>query len=293
MGLERRRAIRDGVANAHRLRMYGRDLHTSNEVTSFLVTLTCKLRNGGVAGTVREWAEYVLPLVHSMNRTMRIKPISSDQPGASLFDASSLPTADKDILERYARLHDCAVTDWGVRIAIRVHTSLDFGKLGLENSSIADSESTQYRTWLHATFGMTVGVERCPSPNFVTDVMILHSTQYDVEEDIRGEISRQLWEGFGYELLPTDCRFRFLTKCAPQLGAAAAELGPAVKQARIMCIAFTPSKAEELLTQFLRLNQCTKSRYDDRATHDFVYYPGQISDKFSKEEFAEIVDKQQ
>jgi hypothetical protein len=123
--------------------------------------------------------------------------------------------------------------------------------------------------------------------------MILHSTQYDVEDDIRGEISRQMWEDLGYELLPTDCSFRFLTKRVPQLEAVAAEQGPAVKQARMTCIAFNPLKAEELLQQFIRLNQCTRSRYDDRATHDFVYYPGHISDKFSSEESAEVVDKQQ
>ena len=52
MGLERRKAIQDGVANAHHLRMYGRDLHTSNEVASFLITLTGTLRNGSIAGTV-------------------------------------------------------------------------------------------------------------------------------------------------------------------------------------------------------------------------------------------------
>eukprot|EP01082_Thalassiosira_pseudonana_P005074 g4769.t1 g4769 contig16:310733-311692(+) len=40
MGLERRKAIRDGVAMAHHLRMYGRDLHSSNEVASFFVTLS-------------------------------------------------------------------------------------------------------------------------------------------------------------------------------------------------------------------------------------------------------------
>jgi hypothetical protein len=165
--------------------------------------------------------------------------------------------------------------------------------LGLETSFIADSEGTQYRTWLQDTFGMTVSVERCPSSNFVTDVMILHSTQYDVEDDIRGEISRQMWDELGYELLPTDCSFRFLTKRVPQLEAVAAEQGPAVKQARVTCIAFNPLKAEELLQRFIRLNQCTKSRYDDRATHDFVYYPGHISDKFSSEESAEVVDKQQ
>ena len=65
MGLERRKAIRDGVSNAHHLRMYGRDLHSSNEIATFLVTLTGTLRNGSVASTVREWAEYVLPLVHN------------------------------------------------------------------------------------------------------------------------------------------------------------------------------------------------------------------------------------
>eukprot|EP00970_Alexandrium_tamarense_P018087 scaffold13317_cov92-Alexandrium_tamarense.AAC.10 len=101
-------------------------------------------------------------------------------------------------------LQDCTVTDRRVRTTICVQTSLALGKLGLEDSFIEDSESTQYRIWLHDTFGMTVSVERCPSPNFVTDVMILHSTQYDVEDDIRGEISRRLWEEFGYELLPTD-----------------------------------------------------------------------------------------
>eukprot|EP01082_Thalassiosira_pseudonana_P003734 g2408.t1 g2408 contig12:41018-42763(+) len=111
MGLERRKAIRDGVANAHHLRMYGRDLHSSNEVASYLVTLTGTLRNGSIAGTVREWAEYVLPLVHSMHHTMRIEPISSDRSGASLYDALSLPTADRDLLERYARLQDCTATD--------------------------------------------------------------------------------------------------------------------------------------------------------------------------------------
>jgi hypothetical protein len=136
---------------------------------------------------------------------------------------------------------------------------------------------------------MTVSVERCPSPNFVTDVMILHSTQYDVEDDMRGEIGSQLWEEFGYELLPTDCHFRYLTKRAPQLEAAAAEQGPTVEQARMMCIAFTPLKAEELLTQFLRLNQCTKSRYDDQVTHDFVYDRGHISDKFRRRSLLRLL----
>jgi hypothetical protein len=114
-----------------------------------------------------------------------------------------------------------------------------------------------------------------------------------VEDDIRGEISRQMWEDLGYELLPTDCRFRFLTLRAPQLETAAEGQALAVRQACMMCISFTPPKAEELLTQFLRLNQCSKSRYEARATHDFVYFPGHTSDKFSTEEFAEVVDKQQ
>jgi hypothetical protein len=96
MGLERRKAIRDGAAKAHQLRMYGRDPHSSNEVALFLVTLIGTIRNGSVASTVREWAEYVLPLVHSMNHTMRIEPITPDRSGASLFDASSLPMADKE-----------------------------------------------------------------------------------------------------------------------------------------------------------------------------------------------------
>eukprot|EP00970_Alexandrium_tamarense_P003114 scaffold471_cov109-Alexandrium_tamarense.AAC.2 len=293
MGLERRKAIRDGVPNAHHLRMYGRDLHSSNDVATFQVTLTGTLRNGSIASTVREWAEYVLPLVHSMNHTMSIEPITSDRPGASLFDASSLPTADKDLLERYARLHDSTASDQRVRVTMRVQTSLDLGKLGLTNSLIAELESAKYRTWLQDVVGMAVSVERCPPPNFAPDVMILHSTQYDVEDDIRGEISRQMWEEVGYELLPTDCRFRFLTLRAPQLDTIVDRQASAVRQARMMCISFNPSKAEELLPQFLRLNQSSRSRYEARATHDFVYFPGHTSETFSTEEFAEVVDKQQ
>eukprot|EP00970_Alexandrium_tamarense_P004232 scaffold707_cov111-Alexandrium_tamarense.AAC.1 len=71
MGLERRKAIRDGVANAHHLKLYGRDLHSSNDVASFLVTLTGTLRNGSIAGTVREWEDYVLPLVHNYRGAKR------------------------------------------------------------------------------------------------------------------------------------------------------------------------------------------------------------------------------
>eukprot|EP00970_Alexandrium_tamarense_P011195 scaffold2391_cov126-Alexandrium_tamarense.AAC.4 len=55
MGLERCKAIRDGVSNAHHLGMFGRDLHSSNAVATFLVTLTGTLQNGSVASTVREW----------------------------------------------------------------------------------------------------------------------------------------------------------------------------------------------------------------------------------------------
>jgi hypothetical protein len=135
---------------------------------------------------------------------------------------------------------------------------------------------------------MSMEVIAIPSTNFVPGIMILYSSYYDVEDDVRGEISQQILENCSYDLIPTDCHISLRTKrvTRPTMES------PEVQQVQLLCIDFVSAKADELRTLFLQLNACEKTRLNARATYDFVYFPAQTSATFSDTEYDECLGKQ-
>jgi hypothetical protein len=265
MGLERLRAIAQGTKDSHRMKMYGRDSHSSNTIGLFNISLTGNLDGRGIAQVVRDWVGFVLPLVHGMGHVMSIETTTPGHTAAAVFDVSALPTENEDLEGCYTRLCGDLKSTKRTRIFLRVRTSLDLSKLRQVNPKVG-SESRLYCDWARKTLRMSMEVIAIPSTNFVPGIMILYSSYYDVEDDVRGEISQQILENCSYDLIPTDCHLSLRTKRVtwPTMES------PEVQQVQILCIDFVSAKADELLTLFLQLNSCEKTRLNTRATYDFV-----------------------
>ena len=287
MGLERLRAIAQGTKDSHRMKMYGRDSHTSNSIGLFDVSLTGKLEGRGIAQVVRDWVGFALPLVHGMGHVMSIETTTPGLSAAAIFDVSALPTENEDLESRYSRLCGDLKSTKRTRIFLRVRTSLDLGKLRQVNST-SGPESRLYCDWARKTLRMSMEVIAVPSTNFVPGIMILYSSYNDVEDDVRGEISQQILENFSYDLIPTDWHICLRTK---RISRPTMET-PKVPQVQILCIDFDSVKADELRTLFLQLNVCERTRLSARATYDFVYCPAQTSATFSDTEYDESLGKQ-
>eukprot|EP00970_Alexandrium_tamarense_P018084 scaffold13317_cov92-Alexandrium_tamarense.AAC.7 len=287
MGLERLRAIAQGTKDSHRMKMYGRDSHTSNTIGLFDVSLTGKLDGRGIAQVVRDWVGFALPLVHGMGHVMSIETTTPGHTAAAIFNVSALQTESEDLEGRYTRLCGDLKSTKRTRIFLRVRTSLDLSKLRQVNPTVGP-ESRLYCDWARKTLRMSMEVIAIPSTNFVPGIMILYSSSYDVEDDVRGEISQQILENCSYDLIPTDCHLSLRTKhvTRPTMES------PEVPQVQLLYIDFVSAKADELRTLFLQLNTCEKTRLNARATYDFVYFPAQTSATFSDTEYDECLGKQ-
>jgi hypothetical protein len=126
--------------------------------------------------------------------------IESTTPGHT----SALPTENEDLEGSYTRL--CGDLKWTKRthIFLQVQTSLDLSKLRYVNPTVG-SESRLYCDWAWKTLRMSMKVTAIPSNNFVPGIRILYSSYFDVEDDVRGEISQQILVNCSCDLIPTDC----------------------------------------------------------------------------------------